>query len=330
MHLQSKVQIQDKNQESFDFESYDKVSRREVCLQHGISKLDLESVRPSTPIQSGILAAFLRSKGSTYFNSIEMQVPKGPNKDAKLRKAWGTVAAKYEMLRTGFSNVSNPQHPFAMLTYHKDVLDPAFTIIEEGSLKSFDTLSKQVRYIGKAVRKSLFRPPWRFLLIRRPNNSWTIRLFILHALFDATSLRLILGDLAKSYGGEIPSQAPSIEPLLNSILVESASNADSKRAFWQDTMKDFSTTKFPNTTALHVKSTETFSLERICAMPLRQIQGHCKEIGVTVQSAGQASWARILSMYTGESAVIFGSGTLNETCYGPITDGVSLFWPYQH
>ena len=285
-----------------------------MCLRHGISKLDLEKVRPSTPIQSGILAAFLRSNGSMYFNSIEMQIPAGPN-DATLRKAWGAVVAKYEMLRTGFSNVNNPQHPFAMLTYHKDFLDPSFEVIEEDSLEDIAALSEQANSIGSVVLKSLFLPPWRFLVIKRPHHSWTIRLFMLHALFDATSLQLIQDDLAKSYRGEILSQAPPIEPLLNLILIESASNADSKRAFWQDTMKDFSTTKFPNTTALHVKSTQTFAIERMCAMSLRQIQEKCKEMEVTLQSAGQASWARILSIYTGESAVTFGSGKPNHSCY---------------
>lgn len=264
-----------------------------------------------------------------YFNSIEMQVPGDPNDDGKLRKAWATVTAKFEILRTGFSNVNDPQHPFAMLTYHKDVLDPAFAMIEESSLESLDTLREKASYVGRAVLKSLFLPPWRFLVLRRPNDSWTIRLFILHALFDATSLQFILGDLAKTYRGEILSQAPPIEPLLNSILIESVSNADSKRLFWQDTMKDFSPTKFPNTTTFHVKSTETFSLEKNCAMSFLQIQEKCKELGVTVQSAGQASWARVLSIYTGESAVIFGSGKLIRFRCTFITNLVSFFWPYQ-
>ena len=313
----------------FDFEAYDKIARREVCLRHGISKLDLESVRPSTPIQSGILAAFLRSKGSTYFNSIEMQVPKGPNNDDRLRKAWGTVIAKYEVLRTGFSNVNNPQHPFAMLTYHKHGLDTAFAIIEEDSLENVKSLSAQVSFVGKVVVNSLSLPPWRFLVLKRPNHSWAIRLFILHALFDATSLQLILADLAKSYRGEMLSQAAAIEPLLNSILIDSVSNADSKRAFWQDTTKDFSSTKFPNTSVLHTKSTESFALEKTCEMSLPQIQSKCKEMGVTVQSVGQAAWARILSMYTGESAVIFGSGMLSHLHCSSIIDWVSFFWPYQ-
>lgn len=264
-----------------------------------------------------------------YFNSIEMQVPKGPNNDDRLRKAWGIITAKYEMLRTGFSNVNNPQHPFAMLTYHKDVLDPAFAIIEEDSLEKVKSLSAQINYVGKAVLNSLFLPPWRFLVLKRPNHSWAIRLFILHALFDATSLQLILGDLAKSYRGEMLSRAPAIEPLLNSIIIESVSNADSKRTFWQDATKDFSSTKFPDTTVLHVKSTETFALEKTCTMSLPQIQEKCKEIGVTVQSVGQAAWARILSMYTGESAVIFGSGTLSHLHCSSIIDRVSFFWPYQ-
>lgn len=237
-----------------------------------------------------------------------MQVPQGDHTLGALQKAWRSVVAKHEMLRTGFSNVKDPHYPFAMLTYHKNVLDPVVEAIDEKSPENINALRKQTKVVSNDVIGSLHLPPWRLVAIRKHGNSWTIRLFILHALFDAISLSYILSDLTRSYRGENLATKIPVAPLLNSILIESAGKIADKRSFWRELLKEVPVTKFPTTTALHVKSSETYALQKPCKMSLQEIQRSCRDIGVTVQSAGQASWARLLSMYTGESSVIFGSG----------------------
>lgn len=279
-----------------------------MCLRHGISKSSLESVRPCTPIQSGILATFIRSKGSMYFNSMEIQVPQGRDCFGALRRAWRSVVSEHEMLRTGFSDVQDPQYPFAMLTYHKNILDPHLEVIDETSPNSIIALHKQTKAVGKDVLGSLHLPPWRLVAIKQDGNSWKIRLFILHALFDALSLNHILSDLATNYQGKKSPSRVLMAPLLSSILIESASEETSKESFWREFMKGVPVTRFPNTTPLHVKSSKTYSMQKSCKISLPEIQKYCRNIGVTIQSAGQVSWARLLSMYTGESSVIFGSG----------------------
>ena len=315
------------DQEWFDFESYDKSSRSEVCLRHGINDFKLESIRPCTPIQSGILATFIRSKGLMYLNSMEVQLPRGENTFGTLQRAWRNVVLKHEILRTGFSNVKDSQHPFAMLTYHKNVLEPALEAIYEISPDYVYALQEQTKLVGNDVLGSLHLPPWRLVAVKNHEDFWTIRLFILHALFDATSLNYILSDLVKTYRGEILSSTVPVAPLLNSILIKSANNTSDKRSFWQEYMKDVPITRFPTTTAVHVKSSETYALQKSCKMPMREIQGCCREIGVTVQSAGQASWARLLSMYTGESSIIFGSGMLDRDESRCFAKFYSPLWP---
>ncbi len=307
-HLQSKGKFQEKSQIYFDFESFDQKIRPEVCVKHRIGELELECVRPCTWIQSGIIAAFISSNGFMYFNSLEIQTTEGDHSLSQLRKALVDITGKYQMLRTGFSSHKDSQNPFSMLIYHKDAHILALEIVEDGTMDGKNSLQEQTKLMGKTVLESLHLPAWRVVVFKRPNNSWTARLFILHALFDALSLNEMLSDLANSYRGEhLTTQSP-IDSLLGPILVDSASNLDAKRAFWEDSLKGFPITKFPNTATFRIESSEIYSVQQSCELSFQQVQTQCKELGVTVQSVGQATWARVLSMYTGEARVIFGSG----------------------
>ena len=228
----------------------------------------------------------------------------------KLRTSWVRVVEKHELLRTGFSTISDVKHPFAMLTYNKDSLDSDFEILEEELSHGKNALQAQIQLNSKSVLLALHLPPWRLIAIRRRNNVWAIRLFMLHAIFDAISLKVILSDLAKSYRGQSLSPGTPINPLLESILIESSADGDERKLFWQQATMGATVTRFPSTTPLRVESTQMYSIQKDCRLSLEQIQGKCKDLDVTVQAAGQASWARILSIYTGEATVIFGSGMM--------------------
>ena len=289
-------------QESFDFHSFDVKFRLEVCLSHSIGKEKLEAVRPCTPVQAGILAAFYRSRGSMYFNSLEMQIP---DKDEatlhRLETAWATLTAKYQVLRTGFSSLMDPRYPFVMLTYraHHSILN----VVEEEPLG----LQEETRVIGKEVLSSLHLPTYRISAIKKSSNTYTLRLFILHALFDANSLFSILSDLARAYNGSSLAPVSNIDYLLSSILTSSTSNPNNQKLFWQDYLKGFHSTTFPNLTPLCVDEGEVYSLKISCGMTQREIQNACRDLGVTVQAAGQTSWARALAAYSGDTSVVFGS-----------------------
>lgn len=306
-------------QESFDFKSFDENFRMEVCLAHGIEKEDLEAVRPCAPVQAGILAAFYRSGGSMYFNSLELQVPdKGEATLHCLETAWATITTKHQLLRTGFSSLKDPRYSFAMLIY--PAYCSVFNVVEEEPLD----LQEQTRIIGKEVLSFLHLPTYRVSLIKNSSNTYTLRLFILHALFDANTLSMILFDLARAYSGGSISPVFSIDCLLSYILVSSTANLDDQKSFWKDYLKGFHSTTFPNLTPLRVDEGEVYTLEVSCRMTLKEIQNACRDLGVTVQATGQTSWARLLAAYSGDKSVVFGSVYSGRTNLPSSTESVAF------
>lgn len=254
-----------------------------------------------------MLASFLTSNGLAYFNSFEMRVPESKQICERLLRAWSIVASKYEILRTGFANVDDMQHPFAMLTYRPGVFDVRFEI-KEASSQGDDHLGARTKEISEVVLRSLHHPPWRIELTTRGEKSCALRVYIHHALFDAHSIMLILRDVRKCYYGEKLSTTTPIDSLLKSIISECDDDLENKKIFWQSWIRESAVGKFPNTSPLRVRSPRTYTLERCCGIPLSEIQAKCRNIGVTIQAAGQASWARVLSSYIGEISIIFGTG----------------------
>lgn len=254
-----------------------------------------------------MLASFLTSNGLEYFNSLEMRVPKSKSTCEKLLQAWTVVASRYEVLRTGFTNSGDAQHPFAMLTYKPGVFDVKFEINRPSS-GGDNSLDERTKDISEVVLHSLHHPPWRIELTTHGENSCALRLYIHHALYDAHSIMLILGDVRKCYYEEKLSMTASIDSLLNSIISEYDNDLEGQKKFWQNVIRESAVGAFPSTSPVRVRSPKTYSLERSCGTPLSEIQAKCRETGVTIQAAGQASWARVLSSYLGETCIIFGTG----------------------
>lgn len=293
----------------FEFPPYDRKFRPEICPRHAIKSADLEIIRPCTAVQSGMLASFLTSNGSAYFNSFEMRVPENRQISEKLQQAWSIVASKHEILRTGFTNVDDTQYPFAMLTYRPGVFGIKFEI-EEVSHKAKNHLRERTKVISEAVLRSLHHPPWRIELMTGRRNFRILRVFIHHALFDAHSMMLIMRDVRKCYYGEKLSTTTSIDSLLSSIISDSDNELGNKESFWQNLIGKSAVGTFPNSSPVKVQSSTTYALERCCETHLSETQARCRNIGVTIQAAGQASWARVLSSYIGEASIIFGTGAL--------------------
>lgn len=224
-------------------------------------------------------------------------------------QAWSIVASRYEILRTGFTNIDDTQHPFAMLIYKPGVFDIKFEA-KEISSSAENSLVARTQEISNAVFRSLHHPPWRVELSTRGENSCALRVYIHHALYDAHSIMLILRDVRKCYYGEKLSATTSIDSLLKSIISEHDNDLENKKNFWKSSIGESAVGRFPSTSPLRVRSPRTYTLERCCITPLSEIQAKCRNIGVTIQAAGQASWARVLASYVGEISIIFGTGAV--------------------
>lgn len=241
---------------------------------------------------------FSNSNGNMYFNRMVLSHPT-PLDTVLLKQAWLKVMTKHEMLRTGFIQLQDQKHPFAMITYRAGVSDlPWF----ESASSTLDATPPRK---AENILKSLHLPPW-YLISEGSVSTTTLQFSALHAIYDAQSLHLILADVASAYRGASLGSAISINRTLGPILTESFIKRDGAEGFWKELSKDVQPTKFPDLHPFRTEKEELLVNSKSCSKPRRALEHGCQMIGMTLQAAGQAAWARLLSAYTGERNVVFG------------------------
>ncbi|KAJ5946268.1 hypothetical protein N7454_003107 [Penicillium verhagenii] len=284
-------------EEEFNFPSFENRYLPSVCEQLGNYSHAVQALRPCTPVQNGMLALFTHSNGETYFNRMSLKFSRSMN-NKLLKKAWSKVMAHHEMLRTGFVQLPDQQYPFAMITYNEDIQLPWNEATESTRYKPED--QEQV------ILDNLFRPPWQ-ITVEASDEVTTVRFSALHALYDAQSLEFIFSDVVKAYEGEALVNTSPIESTLGPILIESQAQVQSAQSFWQGLAAEVHSCKFPDLNPIRTDRKELLTSSICSTQSIKALEARCRDIGVTLQSAGQAAWARLLAAYTGEKNVTFGT-----------------------
>jgi len=285
----------------FDFEEFDKHCRHAALQSHQIATEKVASVRPCTPLQSGMLSEYTRSDGHQYFNHTFYAVEADIN-SGKLQSAWSKVLEQHELLRTGFVATDDHEHPFVMLTYIEfDVNDLEIQASsQEGLIYEY-----RERKASESVKDNLHLPPWRWSLVE-VDGTPCLQFSAHHAIFDAESLRLVMADLQSALSNGYISARLTIDGALSHILSNSQADVQSQRSFWSQKLSGAPVTRFPNMTPVRISDTEAVNVELVLELPRSKLEARCQELGVSMQSVGQGAWARLLSAYTGESQVTFG------------------------
>ncbi|KAG9244261.1 hypothetical protein BJ878DRAFT_421762 [Calycina marina] len=274
----------------YDTRAFDVKYRDAIFARLDIVKEQVEIIRPCTAVQQGMIAQSLHSRGENYINSVWLKLDQGtsiPN----LRLAWIKTVAVHEMLRTGFTQVEDPQHPFAMITYTE-------------KNRSLPWSNEPSDSINGSFLDSLHTHCWR-ITVGSQGESTVLRFTAHHALYDSQSMQMIFQDVVRAYNGHEPTQRPLITPLIGHIL-EEAKDSPEQQEFWKGEENKIVINRFPDLTPLRVSSERTLVTVIASTYSLSQLEEHCRAVGVTMQAAGQATWARILAAYTGEVSTTFG------------------------
>ncbi|KAF2457979.1 hypothetical protein BDY21DRAFT_20445 [Lineolata rhizophorae] len=296
-----------------DFQHFEKQYKEQITQEVGVANREVKKVRPCTPLQAALLARFVQTNGQSYFNFLHLQLKKGLAGSA-IHESWKTVCHKHEMLRTGFVELQSASSSFAMLTYEQPYVRP---LIEVWTARGCTSESIKVwkQESTNDVLHTLHLPPWRMLVVET-DTGLEAHLGLLHALYDAHSLQLILNDLDIVYQGGEVGPCLSIDLALGSILDGVDENVQEHMAFWEDVGSNLAITRFPNLSPTRTAKNETIVASKVSSAELSNLQLRCRNANITLQVAAQASWIRMLSSYTGEQSVTFGtvlSGRISDT-----------------
>lgn len=286
-----------------------------VLSDTGLKEETLDGIYPCTAAQEGMLSQFLRTQGKLYFNHTLLKLPGNTNIEM-LRQAWESTFEALAILRSGFVEIddSEHKHSFAMLTHANNAANLPWAVVEATTDIAGMVKQQKLAAASRALG-ALHLPPWEVVVFKESQGGDSSMLFSgHHALYDATSLQIILQDVAARYEGRNIEERPGFEKAICEISrhITDPWVVESDREFWLKQLEGSNITKLPNLCPRRVASDE-FHVETLqSTLELSSIETACQKLGVSVHALGQAAWARVLSAYVGESVVTLGIGS---TCF---------------
>ncbi|HET9395112.1 MAG TPA: condensation domain-containing protein, partial [Nitrospiraceae bacterium] len=272
-----------------------------------------EDVYPLTPLQQGLLFHSLYEPQSGVYIEQLSCLLRGPLDHASFLQAWQMVIARSTPLRTAFM--------WHELDRPMQVVLPAEAppIIELDWRDAPET--NQHERLQEFLRNDrlrdfdLTRPPlMRLALIRIADDArylvWTHH----HIVLDGWCLPIILSDLFACYvfsnGGPDPAEPPSqaYRHYVEWILSQDQTAAEQ---YWRKALAGItSITPLPVDRSLDdVQPDSSYGMHRLTISAARTsaLQAYASKERITVNTLVQGAWALLLSRYSGEEDVLFGT-----------------------
>ncbi len=272
----------------FDLNAFDREHRQAICEASDIDRPRVQHVWPCTPTQSGILSQYLRSNRVLYFNHIHFRLEPGVE-IWRLQRAWARAMKIHKMLRAGFAEMDDPKTPFAMIIYKTGAMQLPW--VDDATA-------------GPQVIPELQHLQWS-IRISSSGSSRILDLSILHAIYDARSLDIILDDVACLYARN-HSQKVQVDLATTLSKILAVSSEESSKSFWSELSNDLRSTRFPDMSVYKNKAQKLGVTILRSSMTNDCLQQACVAAGATVQAMIATAWALLLSSYTAQDRVTFG------------------------
>ncbi|KAM0343511.1 hypothetical protein ACHAPU_008542 [Fusarium lateritium] len=296
----SKTNIEDA--QKYDLDQFLRHVTTEITDQLPAS-VNVEAILPCTPVQSAMLASFIQSGGDNYLNAVRYLTAEDMSLD-NLTKAWHLLVERHPMLRTGFMPVQHPDTSFAMVRHAPRSTEVSLKTMHINDEETVDLLQLKAD-ISRKIISTPHQPPWTVVLAQT-SQGIIMDLIIHHALYDAPTLHMMLGELSQFLRGKRPPRNLSIEPALSVIMGNSLNNKSSEKVFWEAKASSTVVNTFPTMTPLRVGERHVRTDTTTASLSFSKLRKATQASNVTIQAAIQAAWARVLASYLGESSVVFG------------------------
>lgn len=183
----------------------------DVLTVHGIDGANVQSVLPALPGQIYMLNVWQTTHGQLFYPTFTYRFT-GRATLGQLQGAWQALVREHDALRTAFCATGDLQNPVCQVVLKK---------VPE----SFSS--------GDDQPVSPSQQPMARLRVEETSSSWTLKLTIHHALYDAISLPLLMEDFAAFVAGRSPTPSPISQTDFLALSLTPSAQASRKR-FWTD------------------------------------------------------------------------------------------------
>ncbi|KAK2746149.1 NRPS [Onygenales sp. PD_40] len=269
----------------------------ERVQQLAISSLtEVDDIYPCTPMQDGILASQASNPG-LYRSAIRWKITaeEGGIVDVdRLVEAWHKVVQRHSILRTAFLPSVSQQSLFIQAVLKNYAPQVSVTSCAEDDI--FKPVSREHDIETQSMHEH------RFAIYSTDPSTAFCELSINHALFDGTSVQIVVRNLTLAYKNQLPPQiGPRYKSFVQHIRLRSDKN---DQAYWGNYLAHCPSTHIPCT-----EGPQTDYAEHAIALDpslVQKIRHLCVQGELTTANVVQCAWALVLRGLTDSNSVCFG------------------------
>ncbi|MFG1644974.1 amino acid adenylation domain-containing protein [Amycolatopsis sp. NPDC049252] len=271
---------------------------------------DVEDVYPLTPLQNGMLFnAVYDPTSRDYFEQNEYVLRGGLDIGAFVA-AWRLVIGRHAVLRSRFAWEGLP-HPVQIVLREHDATFDVRDWTEVAAAELPARLDELMRTDRADPFDLTSRCPYRFTIVKTAGDVTHVLWTFHHILLDAWSVSVVLDEAFTSYrailAGRTPD-LPAVVPYRHYLAWLGRQDSSAEEAFWRARLAGVTApTVLPSGPVTDPgpgvgrvgRTLDEDLVRRLSAVSLRS--------GCTVGTTLQSAWALLLSRYTGENDVLFGT-----------------------
>ncbi|KAK3067711.1 hypothetical protein LTR53_015254 [Teratosphaeriaceae sp. CCFEE 6253] len=237
----------------------------------GIDADKVEIILPTTAGQVYMLRSWRASQGQLFYPTFRYEL-EGDADAAQLHRAWRELVAGHAILRTIFCETDDEAMPMLQAVLKERESVPAMLDEEE----------QKERSAGQ---------PLVALGLRKIQKGWQLELTIHHALYDAVSLPLLIGDFKTLLaGGQLVGPSIHFPDFLALSVTHDALH--SRKMFWTEYLQDIRPMRLRQP-AGHGRRKRVETYRPGLFMDVPALEGLARREGVTIQAMLFAAYARI-------------------------------------
>ncbi len=281
---------------------------------------NIEDFYPLSPMQQGMLFHSLYEPHSGVYVEQLSSTLRGKLNVEAFKQAWQQVMRRHPVLRTAFM-WEGLDEPIQVVHRQVDLL------LEQQDWREVpetEVAAKQQRYLVEERRRGfdLSRPPLiRLGLMRTAEDAHFFAMTYYHAIFDGWSLPIILKEVFTFYEAIAQNKTvklPPARPYRDYIAWFKKQDFTRAEKFWRETLKGFTapTPLVVDRPAEAVSGKESKSeLDtgydlgqlQIPTETLTALQSLTRKHRLTLNTLVQGAWALLLSRYSGENDIVYGT-----------------------